>query len=223
MDGWWTASYVVLWCLVVVLCVVVVALARQIGTLHLRLGPRGALEIDDEGPHLGEAPAPIETTDPGGAKITIGGPGRAQLILFVSPTCKVCEDVLPAVPIVAEAGRLQPMIVTDSLAGLQMLLDKRAPAPVVAAPEAARTYMIPGTPYAVVLDAGGAVRAKGTVNNLEQMEGLVDTAARRIAGSPSHRQGGAGSAGPPNQSGAGSAGAPDQSGAGSAGPKIGAG
>ena len=34
---------------------------------------------------------------------------------------------------------------------------------------------------AIVLDEHGAVRAKGTVNNLEQVEGLVDTAARRIA------------------------------------------
>nr|MBA2599124.1 methylamine dehydrogenase [Actinomycetota bacterium] len=38
MEGWWAASYLVLWLLVVMLCVVVVALARQIGTLHLRLG-----------------------------------------------------------------------------------------------------------------------------------------------------------------------------------------
>jgi hypothetical protein len=32
----------------------------------------------------------------------------------------------------------------------------------------------------VVLDAIGVVRAKGTVNNLEQIEGLVDTARRRV-------------------------------------------
>jgi hydrogenase nickel insertion protein HypA len=38
-TGWWAAAFVVQWLLVVVLCVVVVALARQVGTLHLRLGP----------------------------------------------------------------------------------------------------------------------------------------------------------------------------------------
>jgi hypothetical protein len=31
-----------------------------------------------------------------------------------------------------------------------------------------------------VLDRTGVVRAKGTVNNLEQLEGLADTAQRRI-------------------------------------------
>jgi hypothetical protein len=54
---------------------------------------------------------------------------------------------------------------------------------------------VPGTPYAVVLDALGVVRAKGTVNNLEQMEGLVDTATARLqdahpgAGLPRGRDG----------------------------------
>ncbi len=42
-------------------------------------------------------------------------------------------------------------------------------------------WNVPGTPFAVVMDAAGVVRAKGTVNNLEQIEGLVDTAERRIA------------------------------------------
>lgn len=190
VDGWWTASYVVLWCLVVVLCIVVVALARQIGTLHLRLGPRGALEIDEEGPPLGEAPAPVEATDSSGRSVVIGGPGRGQLVLFVSPTCKVCDDVLPAVPVVAQAAELSPLIVTDSAAGLQMLLDKRAPATAVAAPEATGIYMVPGTPYAVIMDASGVVRAKGTVNNLEQLEGLADTAARRIQTFNDHRRAG---------------------------------
>jgi methylamine dehydrogenase accessory protein MauD len=190
VDGWWTASYVVLWCLVVVLCVVVIALARQIGTLHLRLGPRGALEIDDEGPPLGEAPAPIEVADADGEHVSIGGAGHAQLILFVSPTCRVCDDVLPALPVVARSGGLTPLIVTDTAEGLQMLVDKRAPAPVVAAPDATRLYQIPGTPYAVFLDATGVVRAKGTVNNLEQMEGLADTAARRVKDIGEHRRAG---------------------------------
>ena len=52
MRGWWAISYVVLWVVVIVLSLVV-ALARQIGTLHLRLAPRGALEVDAEGPPLG--------------------------------------------------------------------------------------------------------------------------------------------------------------------------
>ena len=179
MSGWWLASYVVLWVLVVVLALAVLALARQVGVLHLRLGPRGALEVDDEGPPLGDAPEPIDVRDPAGRPVTIGGPGSAQLLLFVSPGCPVCREVLPSLPAASRVGGMAPVVVSDGppaevpgTAGIR--------APVVVSPQTARAYGVPGTPYVVVLDRQGVVRAKGTVNNLEQMEGLVDTARRRI-------------------------------------------
>ena len=75
MHGWWAVSYVVLWLLVIGLALLSLALARQVGTLHLRLGPRGALEIDHEGPPLGEAPEPLELADLDGRPISLGGPG----------------------------------------------------------------------------------------------------------------------------------------------------
>ena len=79
MEGWWAASYVVLWLLVLVLMVVVVALARQIGTLHLRLGPRGALEMDEEGPQLGEMLPDHRVADADGAMLRFdhGALGKA--------------------------------------------------------------------------------------------------------------------------------------------------
>lgn len=182
MSGWWVASYVVLWVLVVALALVVVALARQVGTLHLRLGPRGALEVDEEGPPLGEAPEPIDALDLDGASVTVGGPGVSQLLLFVSPGCPVCREVLPSLPAAAQAGRLAPMVVADvpREEAAEAYGHERVEAPIVPGPEIAREYGVPGTPYAVILDVMGVVRAKGTVNNLEQIEGLVDTARRRL-------------------------------------------
>jgi hypothetical protein len=160
MSGWWTAAFVAQWVLLGVLCIVVIALARQVGTLHLRLGPRGALEIDTEGPSLGEALPPVDARDADGASIVLGGAGSKRLILFSSPTCMVCREVAPAVPAAATAADLLPQIVHD--------------------PDAERMFEVPGTPFILVLDELGIVRAKGTVNNLEQVEGLVDTAARRM-------------------------------------------
>jgi methylamine dehydrogenase accessory protein MauD len=175
---------VVLWALVIVLCMVVVALARQIGTLHLRLGPRGALELDDEGPALGEAPPPIDTLALSGEEITLGGPGEAQLLLFVSPGCHVCEQVLPSLPAIASVGHFRPYVVTDvDVIDTANGLDVNAiAAPIIPGQKVAMRYEVPGTPYVVVLDSAGIVRSKGTVNNLEQMEGLIDTARRRIDG-----------------------------------------
>ena len=181
MSGWWTVSYVVLWVLVLVLCMVVVALARQIGTLHMRLGPRGALEIDSEGPALGEAPPAIEIESLAGEVLTIGGPGVARVLMFVSPGCHLCEQVIPSLRAIAGDGAYSPVVVSDAdmyetSTGLKI---RDIPVPVVPGPAIARQYTVPGTPYLVVLDEGGIVRAKGTVNNLEQVEGLLDTARDR--------------------------------------------
>jgi hypothetical protein len=51
---------------------------------------------------------------------------------------------------------------------------------VVSDPELERAYNVPGVPFVVVFDEFGVARSKGTVNTLEQVEGLVDTARRRI-------------------------------------------
>jgi methylamine dehydrogenase accessory protein MauD len=183
VQGWWAVSYAALWLVVVLLCVIVVALARQIGTLHLRLGPRGALEMDAEGPPLGEAPPPIEAVALGGERTAIGGPGDGRLLLFVSPGCLVCESVLPGLEPVAAAAGMTPIVIVelDPEEARVAFSPRSARVPVIAGVEVVRAYDVPGTPYVVVLDAGGVVRAKGTPNSLEEMEGLVDSARRRMA------------------------------------------
>ena len=160
MSGWWAVAFVVQWLLVIVLAVVVVALARQVGTLHLRLGPRGALEVDSEGPELGSAPPPSPATAADGSQVLLGGHGPRRLVVFSSPTCSVCREIAPAIPAAAAAMSLASMIVHDEVAE--------------------RAWDVPGTPFVVVLDDLGIVRAKGTVNNLEQIEGLIDTAEQRV-------------------------------------------
>ena len=190
MSGWWAASYVALWLVVIVLCFAVVALARQIGTLHLRLGPRGALEMDDEGPALGEGRPPIEGSDIDGNPVTIGGHGAEQFLLFVTPGCRVCEQVMPSVGAIAQATGKRPLVLADVDEEEARLAfrHKRVSAPLVASLESFTSYEIPGTPYVVVLDEHGVVQAKGTVNNLEQMEGLIDTALRREEGAREGRR-----------------------------------
>ena len=179
MTGWWLVSYIVLWGVVAALGVLVVALAREIGALHLRLGPRGALEIDGEGPELGAVVPPIEVEDLGGAASTLGGTGPTRLLLFASPTCEPCRDVVPAIGPLAD-DRLRTAIVTDAP---RTLLDpwRRLGATVLLSTEAFVAYSVPGTPFAVVLGEDGRVLAKGTANNPEQLEGLVATAERRVA------------------------------------------
>jgi len=190
VSGWWAASYGVLWALVIMLSVVVVALARQIGTLHLRLGPRGALEVDTEGPVLGEAAPVVEATDVSGRSVSLGEAGAAQLLMFVSPGCKVCGQVLPALSSVAGTHDLVPYVVADAdeEETSRTYDGERTGAVLIPGEQAARSYAIPGTPYVVVTDDVGVVRAKGTVNNLEQVEGLADAALHRARVAARERQ-----------------------------------
>ncbi len=160
MSGWWAAAFVVQWVLLAVLAIVVVALARQIGVLHLRLGPLGALEVDDEGPPIGEAPERRVSRTEDGAATVVGGPGPRRLLAFVSPTCPICERLRPSLPAAAAASGFAYEVVSD--------------------PDLEAAYRVPGVPFVVVFDEFGVVRSKGTVNTLEQVEGLIDTARRRM-------------------------------------------
>jgi len=92
-------SNLVLWVLVLVLSTVVLALARQLGVLHERIAPAGALMLN-RGLTVGE-PAPVlELADLDGRAHRLGSPradGRSTLLLFVSPSCPVCKSLLAAV------------------------------------------------------------------------------------------------------------------------------
>ncbi len=98
------ASQILLWIAVVALSLVVVALARQIGVLHERIAPVGALKIDS-GPAVGEKAPVLTLPTLGGALAHIGQPldeGRAQLLLFVSPDCPICKRIIPLVKALRE-------------------------------------------------------------------------------------------------------------------------
>jgi methylamine dehydrogenase accessory protein MauD len=188
VHGLWAASYLTLWVLVIVLTVVVVSLARQLGTLS-GSGARVSAQLADDGPPLDQAPEAQDLTDVHGAPLTVGGPGRKQLLLFVSPGCGACEQVIPALPAIARNGHLTPVLVTDVDSHEAELAFGAAPAEarLVSAPGVLAHLNIPGSPYAVLTDRLGVVRGKGALTSLEQLEALIETADRR-AGVPGAEQ-----------------------------------
>ena len=103
MSGALLVSNVVLWVVVVALALVVLALVRQIGVLHERVAPVGALSVG-EGPRVGEAAPVIDTKALNGRTLRVGGEdpnGRRTLLFFLSPTCPVCKTLLPTVRAIA--------------------------------------------------------------------------------------------------------------------------
>ncbi len=140
------------------LALAVLALAREVGMLRLRLGPDSALEIPDEGPEVGVGSTLIERFQPGSS-------ARLVLAVFVSSGCRACRSLEPAV----ESLRSDPVLAVETF---EEVADAGAWA----------EARCPGSPYAVALDLSGVVLAKGTFNNLAQLESVLGTAERRRAG-----------------------------------------
>ncbi|HEX5621578.1 MAG TPA: MauE/DoxX family redox-associated membrane protein [Solirubrobacteraceae bacterium] len=138
------------------LAVVVLALAREVGMLRLSLDPRGALEVAHEGPEVGARSALAERF---GDELA---PGRIGLAVFSSEGCQMCRALAPAV---ASFGRDPRVVLRD--------FDEVRDA------DAWTVADVPGSPFAVALDADGTVLAKGTFNTGAQLESVLGSAERR--------------------------------------------
>ncbi|MDX6739543.1 hypothetical protein [Actinocorallia sp. A-T 12471] len=174
------ALVVVLAAAVAALFVMLLALAREVGRIQVRLGPLGARMLDT-GPRVGqEGPAFSGLVDHLNRSTDVGGRrDRPQLVLFTSPTCSTCKSLLPGVLAMARAEKdLDVVLVSDGspqeherfLAGTQL-------GPHVAYLDAAEVgiaYQVGTTPYGIALDAHGVVRAKGLCNTMQQVESLIN-------------------------------------------------
>jgi methylamine dehydrogenase accessory protein MauD len=186
VPGWIAIG--ALWVAVILLGLTVLALARQIGVLHERLQPVGALSLP-KGLAAGE-PAPeiaVETLT--GLPLRIGGPhsrGAETLVMFVSPTCPICKSLLPAlrairrrerppveVILASDGPRAEHVeyVATESLEEFPYVLSERL----------GLAYGAGRLPHAVLLDAAGTVRATGLVNSREHLDSLFEARDRGVA------------------------------------------
>lgn len=181
-------SNLVLWVVVVVLAAVVVALARQLGVLYERVAPAGALMLG-RGPAVGDAAPVVRVEDLAGRALDVGAPsgsGRSSLVFFLSPTCPVCKELLPALASAARREKtwLDVLLASDGpreehaafvrTEGLEAF-------PYVLSPALGVTYQVSKLPYAVLIDAAGVVRARGLVNTREHLESLFEAKERGVA------------------------------------------
>ena len=153
-EGWLAIGLAFALTGLVALAVVVLALAREVGMLRLAADPRGALEVPHEGPEVGGRTALAEHL-----ALT---PGRIGLAVFSSEGCRLCRALEPAV---SAFGR-DPRVTLRAF-------DEVRDADAWAAAD------VPGSPFAVALDADGTVLAKGTFNTGAQLESVLAAAERR--------------------------------------------
>jgi methylamine dehydrogenase accessory protein MauD len=181
-------SNLLLWLAVIVLAALVFALARQIGVLHERVAPAGALLLRG-GPKVGE-PAPAWSgVDLFGRPLRVGGAsddGRGTLLLFVAPGCPVCGSLLPVARRLAaeERARLRVVFASDGEPEAQRRFVAQHGLdafPYVVDAELGLAHGVGRLPHAVLIDAAGVIRAKGLVNSREHLESLLEAHARGVA------------------------------------------
>jgi hypothetical protein len=154
-DSWLTAGLALALIAVCALSAVVLALAREVGVLRLSLAGQGALEIAGEGPAVGHLQEWAASLGPYGEALL-------GLAVFRSDGCPLCRRVEPAVAHLAA----DPLLVVR-------VFDEVGDAATWSAAD------IPGSPYAVAVDSSGVALAKGTFNNLAQLESIIATARAR--------------------------------------------
>ncbi len=140
------------------LAAMTLALAREVGLLRMRVGPASALEIPHEGPEVGSR-TEISSEIEGIEQTELG------LAVFTSAGCHICEAMRPAIDSIAAhpavaVARFDEVDQSDAWVALD----------------------VPGSPYAVALDPQGTVLAKGTFNNLAQLESILAAGERRRDG-----------------------------------------
>jgi methylamine dehydrogenase accessory protein MauD len=180
-----TISNAVLWLVVLLLAAAVLALARQLGVLHERIAPAGALMMR-RGLAVGEAVPVLEVADLEGRAHQVGSAradGRSTLLLFVSPGCPVCKSLLPAVKssrkderswvdvILASDGDSAEQRAFVAAHGLEGI-------PYIVSAALGLAYQVSRLPFAALLDERGILRARGLVNSREHLESLFE--AKRL-------------------------------------------
>ena len=144
------AALVLLALAVVALGLLVLALYRQVGVLSLRIAPRAALELAEEGPPVGAPAPPLPRLSRRGS----------ELVAFFAEDCRLCRELAPGVGAIGREGIAVRIVYEGE------------------EPGAFGRWNVPGSPFVVhVVD--GVVAAKGLVNTLEQLDGLIAVGSAR--------------------------------------------
>ncbi|HSG93278.1 MAG TPA: methylamine dehydrogenase accessory protein MauD [Methylotenera sp.] len=174
------ASNVLLWGAFLALAALMLGVIRQIGLLHERSAPLGAMMID-HGPDIGERSPVFSVSTIEGESLTVGralSAGRPSLLMFTGPSCPVCAKLLPIIRSVAAAEGTDVILISDGTQAEHREFLKKHPLDgerYVVSAEIGMRYQVSKVPYGVLLDADGVIQSKGLCNTREHVESLFET------------------------------------------------
>jgi methylamine dehydrogenase accessory protein MauD len=171
-------SQILSWVVILTLGVALLALARQVGVLHMRVAPAGALTTAG-GPAVGEQTGAIAAQTLDGRMTVVGGEAhgtKLRLLMFVSAACPLCKALIPMAKSFAHDERITLSFVGDDDPTVQREMIAKQGLErysFINGPEVGQAYGVGKLPYAVLLDEHGAILSKGLVNSREHLESLV--------------------------------------------------
>lgn len=174
-------SNVLLWFVILGLGATVAALTRQVGLLHERIAPVGALSQSPKVKVGTKAPEMV-LRDVRDRAVQIGsaaGDDVRTLLFFLSPSCPVCKTLLPTVERVAraEVPGVRVILASDGdPSEHREFVRTQVPdsLPYILSTQLGMAYGVGKLPYAVLIDAEGVIAAQGLVNTREHLESLFE-------------------------------------------------
>lgn len=171
-------AQIISWVVILAFGVALIALARQVGILHMRVAPAGALATAG-GASVGDDTEGLMGQSVDGGMLTLGGarPGvPLRLLMFVSAQCPLCKGLIPVARSFAQDERValtfvgdddpaaqRAMIVQQGLQDYDFVNDEAV----------GRRLGVSKLPFAVLIDEDGKILSKGLVNSREHLESLL--------------------------------------------------
>jgi len=181
MSGVWLASYVVLWLVVLTLGFLLAGALRQLGLIQLRLGDDPGALITDTGLERGsKAPDFTGVDAESGELVTLSELDPvARMIVFASPGCLSCRELIPGLNEVRKTRPDFDFLVicrgdVESCQGFGRMNRLEAPMVVDTNGQIEKDYLVTLTPFAYLLDHEGNVVIRGIANDWRQLESLLE-------------------------------------------------
>jgi methylamine dehydrogenase accessory protein MauD len=173
-------SNIISWLAIVGLSVLVFALARQVGVIHERINPVGALSLGKVIEAGVDSPK-FTVPSLNGGTVDVGEvneKGQSTLLFFLSSSCPVCKTLLPILKgIQQQEPWLNLVFASDgNEAEHRQFIEQHdlAGFPYLLSTEMGMAFQISKLPYGVLIDADGIISAHGLINNREHLESLFE-------------------------------------------------
>jgi methylamine dehydrogenase accessory protein MauD len=181
MSGVWLASYIVLWLVLFALAFLLAGALRQLGLIQLRLGDDPGALITDTGLERGTKAPDFTALDSESSElVTLSELDPvARMIVFASPGCLSCRELIPGLNEVRKTRRDHDFLVVcrgdlESCQAFGRMNRLEAPMVVDTTGQIEKDFLVTLTPFAYLLDHEGHVVIRGVANDWRQLESLLE-------------------------------------------------